>query len=276
MDSQITPSEPTPASSPSVLAPPGALVFKALTAIRDTGFHFPTSLRESTANFKVYYHPDLASTGQDIADGVLATCERDYKIISDYFGGITPVGIPFNVIIASEVAGAYHWDCTSTDIYCQAKTTASPAIDFTRFALLAEVIEVFSDAQAQGWNCKASNGEGLSRVLATALYPAELGNFNSAAKWLNTPGRPDYINKTDPSDNNYVSIGCSVLFLNYLHYQLSFPWDKIVQAAAPTLGQTYSILTGSNECLQPFKSLLQPHYPEGTPAKLTTDNPFPL
>src|SRR5437588_9712809 len=82
MNSQSTPSEPTPASLPSVLAPPGALVFKAITAIRDTGFHFPTDLRGSTANFRVYYHTDLASTGQDIADGVLATCEWDYKIIS--------------------------------------------------------------------------------------------------------------------------------------------------------------------------------------------------
>ena len=165
---------------------------------------------------------------------------------------------------------------TFTDIYCQAKATPGPALDFTRFTLVAEVVEVFSAAQAQGWSCQASNGEGLSRVLATAMYPAELGNFNSAARWLNTPGRPDFINMTDSSDKNYTSIGCSVLFLNYLHYQLNFPWDKIVLAAAPTFGQTYSILTGSSDCLQPFKSLLQPHYPEGTPAKLTTDNPFPL
>jgi hypothetical protein len=279
MDAQLTPSDQS-VVRPSVLLPPGREIPQIQVAAQAAEFHYPTTLRGSTANFNIYYNPNLASSGQAIADGVLATCERDYSIISGYFGGITPPELSFNVIIASEVLGAYHADCKSTDIYCQAVTTPGLNIDFARFSLFAEVVEVFSAVQARGWNCLASNGEGLSRVLATAHYPAELGYFYSAATWLNE-GRPDFINVTDPSDNDYLSIGCAVLFLNYLRYQLNFAWNEIVQGGGPTLAQTYSNLTGSkpaesNGCLQQFKAFLQAHYPEGTRVTIMTDNPFPL
>jgi hypothetical protein len=239
-------------------------------------FNYPATLRGSTANFNVYYNPNLGTAGEIIADKVLATCERDYKIISDFFGGITPPGLPCNVIIASEVIGAYHADCKSTEIYCQAITTPAVNADSTCFALVAEVIELFSAAQAGGWDCEASHGEGLSRVLATELYPTELGIFCTAPKWLNARGRPDYVNMSDPTDRRAISLGCAVLFLNYLHYQLNFAWNEIVQAGARTLGRVYSNLKGSSDGFQQFKALLQAHYPEGTLVSLTTDNPFPL
>jgi hypothetical protein len=143
--------------------------------------------------------------------------------------------------------------------------------------VVAEEVEVFSAVQNRGWDCGASNGEGLSRVLAaTDLYPGSLNGFNSAATWLDTPGRPDYVNNNDPTDRSYVSTGCSVLFLNYLRYQLGYKWGNIVQAAGTTLAQTYNGLTGLSDALTPFKALLQAHYPAGTPSGLTTDNPFPF
>ena len=260
--------------------PHSALLDRVVPAAPKVGFAYPTTLEGSTAHFNVYYDPSLGANGQAIADGVLASCENEYNILSFLFGGITPG--PFNIIIApldpsgQGGGGAFHFGCGATDLYCDAKTVPSLDIDYTRMLVVAEEVEVFSDAQGIGWDCGASNGEGLSRVLATLLYPAELDGYASAAVWLDTPDRPDFINVNDSTDRNYVSIGCSVLFLNYLHYQLDFQWQEIVQAGAPTLAQTYTKLTGQPDGLTPFKALLQAFYPVGTPSGVTIDNVFPL
>jgi hypothetical protein len=269
-----------------IFARPGAeehIVSQAHQAVDRVGFDFPATLRGSTAHFNVYYDDTtLGSTGATIADGVLATCETDYNTISSYFGGLTPNNMPFNVIIAAldpsggGGGGAYHYGCGAVDLYCDAKTNPGVDIDYTRFLVVAEEVEVFSDTQGLGWDCGASNGEGLSRVLATDLYPAELDGYTTAAVWLDTPGRPDYVTVNDPTDRSAVSTGCSVLFLNYLQVQLDFTWTEIVAAGASTLNQTYQILTGQTDGLTPFKDLLQAFYPEGTPSGLTNDDPFPL
>ncbi len=237
------------------------------------GFDYPAAKRGSTAHFVVYYDPSLGADGITIADAVLATCERDYDRISAYFGGLTPSTM--NVIIAPGIGGAYHYGCDGKDIYCDAQTRPLD-VDHTRMLAVAEVVEVFSAEQGKGWDCGASNGEGLSRVLATALYPAELNGFSSAASWLDAPGRPNFVDQNDPTDRNYVSTGCSVLFLNWLRYELKYGWAQIVAAAASTLAQTYTNLTGNTDGWARFSTQLAARYPVGTPSGLGTDNPYPL
>ncbi len=250
------------------------MVKRAAPKVR--GFDYPTTLRGSTAHFKVYYDPNLGANGPVIADAVLAACESDYNTLQTHFGGITPPGLPFNIIIAAGVGGAYHWGCGAVDLYCDADTSASPDVDHTRMLVVAEEVEVFSATQAAGWDCGASNGEGLSRVLATEAYPAALDGFATAAAWLDSPNRPDWVDKNDPTDTDAVANGCSVLFLNFLRSQLNFTWEAIVQAGAPTLARTYQNLAGKNDGFEQFRALLQVKYPVGTPSGLATDNPFPL
>jgi len=67
-----------------------------------------------------------------------------------------------------------------------------------------------------GWNCAASNGEGLSRVLANALYPNDTPADFVAAPTRLSSARPDWVSNTENTDQDYTSIGCSVLFLNWL------------------------------------------------------------
>jgi len=142
--------------------------------------------------------------------------------------------------------------------------------------LVAEEDEVFEAFFGHGWGCGDSNGEGLSRILANEIYPnVEPPNFVSAPVWLDN-GRPDYVNRTDATDTNYMSIGCSVLFLNWLHYQLNFSWKEIILAGAQTLAKTYKNLTGRTDGLERLKTLLQYHFPEGQPSGVTSDNVFPL
>jgi len=259
---------------PHVLAPPGTQVAERVAP--RVGFDYPTTLRGSTAHFQVYYDPALGANGPTIADGVLASCEREYAILQGWFGGITPPNLPFNVIIAAGIGGAYHYGCAGIDMYCDADTSPSPDIDHTRMLVVAEEVEVFEAACGNGWDCGASPGEGLSRTLATEIYPLELNGFASAAVWLDTPDRPDWVNNSDPTDTNYTSIGCSVLFLNYLHDQLRFSWNEIVAAGGKTLAQTYTALTGATDGFVQFTNLLQEFFPVGKPSGVTNDDPFPL
>jgi len=238
---------------------------------------FPNAvLQGTTPNFQVYVIPELGAAGLAIARGVLAACERDYNTIQGYFNGIAPDSLPFNVVIAQNVGGAYHYGCLATDIYCDSQASPlDPA--FTGFLLTAEAVEVFSAKQNLGWNCGGGNGEGLSRVLATALYPAEIQKpgLATAGIWLDG-NRPNWVNRNAPTDQDAVVNGCAVLFLNYLRYQLGYSWNLIVGAAAPTLAKTYKKLTGKKTAFPPFKALLDQHFPPGQPSNLMTDNPFPL
>src|SRR5690348_641482 len=89
------------------------------------------------------------------------------------------------------------------------------------------------------------------------------------------PSRPDWVTNTEQTDQDDISIGCGALFLNYLAYQLNFSWPDIVNAGAPTLGQTAANL-GVQNAFNGFAALLARHYPPGIPVSLPNDNPFPL
>ncbi len=254
-----------------------AVAYKPLAAIKTK-----VTLRNKTQHFNIYYFTSLGGVGQTIADGVLTTCESDYNRIAGYFGGITPPGLPFNIYLAPLSAngdgrgGAGHPACLSGEIGVDVKTNPTLDIDLSRFLVVAEVVEVFSAAQNLGWNCGADNGEGLSRVLATVLYPAELDGYATAGFWLDLRKRPDYVDKNKATDRDRVANGCSVLFLNFLNSQLKFGWNQIVAAGAPTLAKTYAKLTGQSNGFVRFKNLLQSKFPQGKPSRLQTDNPFPL
>ena len=229
--------------------------------------------RGSTAHFVVFYDDRLGSNGPTLADAVLATAERDYGQLQAWFGGITPAALPFTVNIVPGQGGASHATCPDTTLTCDAFSGQNG--DLVRMLVVAEADEVFMANQGAGWDCGASNGEGLSRVLAAEQYPAQLDGFASASSWLNS-SRPDYVTTNDPTDTNYVSIGCSVLFINYLRSQLGHSLTSIVQAGGPTLQDAYRVLTGSTDAFGPFATLLQRHFPSGTPVTLPNDNPFPL
>jgi hypothetical protein len=246
------------------------------------GFDYPVVQEGNTAHFVVHYDPALGPNGKSCADGVLASCESDYAQISTWFGGIDSPTLPVNIVIAAldpsrqGAGGAYHYGCSAVDLYCDLKDVPSLDIDYTRMLLVAELVEVLEAGQNAGWNCGGSNGEGLSRVLATALYPVELDGYATAGAWLDTPDRPDWVNNTSATDTDSVSTGCAVLFLNYLNRQLGFGWSQIVQAGAPTLAQTYTSLTGKADGWTPFKQQLGKNFPLGVPSRVMTDNPYPL
>lgn len=272
-----------PKTSSSSIMLHSSLDVKEHAINRMAGFEFPATLQGSTQHFNVYYNSDLGTDGKTIADGILKSCENEYNTLSQYFG-ITPNGIPFNLIITAlstnkdGKGGAFHDSCAAIDLYEDVKINPSIDIDLTRMLVVAEEVEVFSDSQNVGWDCGASNGEGLSRVLATELYPHELDGYSTAHYWLDTDRKKDWVNNNNTTDTDRLSNGCSVLFLNWLHHQKGFSWEQIVKAGGSTLGNTYHTLTGDNgnNGFNKFKDDLQKKYPVGTNSGLGNDNPFPI
>jgi hypothetical protein len=232
----------------------------------------PANLQGRTQHFAVYADPALGADGKLDSQEVVAKCEADYAIVSGYFGGLSAG--PFNVVLFSNPDGAFHATCAATDLFCDA-ATVPPNGDYSEFLNIAEFVEVFEAVQARGWDCGKCNGEGLSRVLAANAYPAELDGFATAATWLEGP-RQNFVDKNFNGDTNPHANGCSVLFLNWLRFQLKFSWSQIVGAAAPTLGRSYTHLTGKKDGFKQFQTLVNAHFPKGKKSGLTTDNPFPL
>jgi len=230
-----------------------------------------------TANFGVFFENTLGSDGQPLADAILGSCEQDLSQLRSFFGGVSTGR--FSVFIdAGSQYWAYHESCASTEIHCVNVAYDAPDGELENFLNCAEVDEVLMAVQAKGWDCGASAGEGLSRVLATELHPAglntSLANFSSAHYWLNS-ARPDWVTQTG-TDHDRVPIGCATLFINYLRHQLRFSLAQIVQAGGTTLQQTYEQLTGCTDAFGPFASLLEAAFPPGVTVDLPNDNPFPL
>jgi hypothetical protein len=232
----------------------------------------------STTNFQVYFKTLLGIAGRDLAQGVLGSCEAEYVELQQIFG-IAASGLPFEVYIDDGTFGAFHDTCAATGLHCAAFNGDN--VDLVRMLVVAEEVEVFEANLANGWDCGTTNGEGLSRVLATDIYPAQLGDFATAANWLDSPDRPDYVsanlsNGTGSEDTDAVSNGCSVLFLNYLHDQLHFGWSDIAQSGGATLAETYQRLTGQSDAFGPFAALLAQNFSPGQPSGVVGDNVFPL
>jgi hypothetical protein len=230
-----------------------------------------------TANFVVSYDAKLGANGVQAASAILQTCEGDFQALRNAFSGTTPPGLPFQIRLTTDNGGAMHATCAATELFIGANSGGGQLdLAFMRQLVIAEEDEVFMEAFGRGWNCGFSNGEGLSRVLANDMVPGvEPPDFISSNIWLNG-GRPDWVNKTEQDDTQYPSIGCSVLFLNWLRFQLNHTWPQIIAAGADTLAQTYTNLTGQNNGFARFKALMDQKFPPNQTTSLTTDNPFPL
>jgi hypothetical protein len=267
-------------SAPRLKAP--AIPHMRITAPRDAdrsmmGMAHIGSVTQAgnTEHFNVSYLTSLGQKGAALAGALLQTCERDFGALQGFFGGLTPLRMPFVVQVTPGATGASHSSCLGTDIMVGGKSGSD--VDFIRSLLVAEADEVFMANLGKGWDCGASPGEGLSRVLANDLYKGvEPSGFISSNVWLNERPRPNFIDEAAPTDTDYPSIGCSVLYLNWLRYQRNFSWDKIIAAGGETLVVNYRQLTGSNTGWADFSAFMEAKFPSGRTYNLNTDNPFPV
>lgn len=236
-----------------------------------------------TADIVVF--TDNSPNGNAAAQAVLQTAEADFQATKQWFGGISlPQGqegddqatprtaLPVQVLIDSQAGGAYHFGCNATDLYIE------PSAQIASGFMVAELVEVFEAAINNGWQCGKSNGEALSRVLATERNPglAQLQVQTGQAWWAN--GHGDYVTNNNATDQDENSNGCGPLFLYYLHSQLGFDWTRITTTGGATMGETYQRLTGNSPAqgFQDFINLLST-LDQGSGLQIpASGNPFPL
>lgn len=242
-----------------------------------TGFDFPVQLIGTTpsGNVTVYFDPSLGAQGQDLAQQIFAIADKTYADCQAFF---SIPGQPVNVIIAAlsgltdGSGGAYHYGCSFNpggDLYCDA-AFGNPTL--TNGLVVAELTESFMGAQAKGWDCGGSNGEALSRFLAEALSGGSngaLAAYSTGPAW-DQDGRGDWIDATEPTDQNPDSTGCGVVYL-YWMVSKGFTAAQIAQAGCPdgTLASNYLSLTGLSTAWADFIAAVS-----GLPAGVTSDDPW--
>ncbi len=248
----------------------------------------------TTKNFVVLYDSSFTGSGQPdgvaLAQGVLDYCEYDLARLSKLFGNIMPSSLPIKIQLVPGNGGASN-DLLN-NIYCYCNLSTEPL--GLPGLVAAEEAEIFMNQQTKGWIPSWSNGEALSRVCGQILYPNRAWLFCTGDSWLNgvstsqNPARSNWVDNVFHTDQDYVSIGCGSLFLNYLAYQVKLRWPDIIGAGGPTkntLAETAEILGVQNPWPN-FSTLIETYIPPGTslPSQPTslgqspepTDDPFPL
>lgn len=261
----------------------GSLSFDDLTLARSRAAFKGETEVGRTADLVVY--TDNTPNGNASAQAVLKTAEADFQAVRQWFGGISlPAGqpgddqttprtaTPCQVLIDSQAGGAYHFGCDATDIYIE------PTPELASGFMVAELVEIFEAAINNGWQCGQTNGEALSRVLATARNSglAQLQVQTGQAWWA--AGHHDYVTNNSATDQDENSNGCGPLFLYYLHSQLGFDWTRITTTGGSTLGDTYQRLTGKSGAagFQDFLNRLATLDQGGTLQLPASGDPFPI
>jgi hypothetical protein len=153
-------------------------------------------------------------------------------------------------------------------------------LEFPQRVFVAELVEILMGFTGYGWNAGYSNGEALSGVMGALLHPYgyyDTGQGPRVNQWLNG-GRPDFVAKTDQTDQNFVTFGCGILFINYLVHQLGFDLKAVIRAGGDTLAETYHRLTGkpASSAFDGFSKLIDAHADPKGKTFAAIDNIFPL
>ena len=193
----------------------------------------------NTTNFSVSYDSTFTGGGNPnglaLAQGVVDYCEYDLVRLSLLFGGILPASLPIQIQLVPGSGGAANNG--SNTIWCYCDTSTDPL--GLPSLVVAEEAEIFMVTEGKGWIPGYSNGEALSRVCAQILYPNRAWLWSTGNSWLNgdpsspNPARSDFVDSVWPTDQDYVSIGCGSLFLNYLAYQLNYQWPANGPPSSP-------------------------------------------
>lgn len=131
-----------------------------------------------------------------------------------------------------------------------------------------------SECSMGGNLCGMSTGEALSRWCALVVGSNALADFATAPAWA-SDGMPNFVDKTDPTDQGADSTGCGMAFISWVlsrHYTLATIAQAMVALGdSGTLAQMYAAVTSNaassawNDFLNAVRSL---------PNGVTTDDPF--
>jgi len=221
----------------------------------------------------VYVDPTLGQPALQNAQDLVNDADRVANANDAIFG--TTGGAVSVIVFALDgrtdgTGGADHGGCDYT-IGAAIEVCAS----FGNSSRVSALFEAELSECSMGGNlCGVSTGEALSRWCATVIGNNALSDFTTAPQWAQD-GMPDYVDQTDPTDQNADSTGCGMAFLSWLMSQ-GFGLDAIAQQMVSlgdsgTLAQLYANLTSqaSANAWPSFQSAVQ-----ALPNGVTTDDPF--
>ena len=259
------------------LLPPGGLRTartQEQLAAAPAGFDYPATQVGVAGNVTVFYDPALGVPGLSLARQLLGVATKPYQDLQNWFG---ISGGAVSVVIAplsgnhDGSGGAYHYGCDFTSgsiLYLDAtfaNTSVNP-LDLEVGLYVAELSECFMGPQGGGWNCGYSNGEGLSRFSAEQETPAgTLNAYTTGPAWAQA-GYPDWISKTEASDQDSVSTGCAIVYIYWMRSR-GYRAPQIVRAGGATLAINYQTLTGKTTAYQDLLAAVRG-------LTITSDNPF--
>jgi hypothetical protein len=221
----------------------------------------------------VYVDPTLDQPALQNAQDLITDADRVVAANDTIFG---TTGGQVSVIIfalnnnTDGTGGADHSSCdyiTGADIEVDAS--------FGNSARVSALFEAELSECSMGGNlCGISTGEGLSRWCAAVIGNNALADFATAPTWV-ADGMPDFVDQTDPTDQNADSTGCTMAFLSWLMSQ-SFTLNQIAPAMVSlgdsgTLAQLYAQLTGDSDsnAWPKFQNAVN-----ALPGGVTSDDPF--
>jgi hypothetical protein len=226
-----------------------------------------------TGAVTVYVDPSLGAPALQNAQDLLTDADRIVRANDGLFGS---VGGPVSVIIFA-LNGATDGTGGADHMGCDYSTGAAIEVcaSFDNSARVSALFEAELSECSMGGNlCGVSTGEALSRWCAALIGNNALSDFATAPGWAQD-GMPNYVDNTDPTDQDADSTGCGMAFLSWLMSQ-GYGLEKIAPAMVAlgdsgTLAQLYASLTSDSQtnAWQAFLAAVQ-----SLPNGVTNDDPF--
>jgi hypothetical protein len=202
----------------------------------------------------VYVDPTLGQPALQNALDLVDDADRVVAANDAIFG---TTGDPVSAIIfalngaTDGTGGADHMGCNySLDTANGGGGAIELSASFGNSARVSALFEAELSECSMGGNlCGVSTGEALSRWCAAVIGNNALSDF-ATAPWWYQDGTPNYVDTTDPTDQNPDSTGCGMAFLSWLMSQ-GYGLDSIAQTMVSlgdsgTLAQLYANLTGDD------------------------------
>jgi hypothetical protein len=220
----------------------------------------------------VFVDPSLGPQGAQNASDLVNDADRVVQANDTLFG---TTGGPVSVIVfalggaTDGTGGADHMSCDYVN-----GGAIEVCASFGQSDRVSGLFEAELSECSMGGNlCGENTGEALSRWCASVISGNALSDFATAPTWAQD-GMPNYVDQTDPTDQNPDSTGCGMAFLSWLMSQ-GHSLSAIAQEMASlkdvgTFAQLYANLTSDSA------SNAWPNFQAAASAlpQITTDDPF--
>lgn len=221
----------------------------------------------------VYVDPSLGQQAMRNAQDLLNDADRVVTANDNIFG---TTGGPVSAIVFA-LGGATDGSGGADHMGCDYTTGNAIEVDasYGNSSRVSALFEAeLSECSMNGSLCGESTGEALSRWCAAVISNNALADFATAPVWAQG-GMPNYVEKTDPTDQGADSTGCGMAFISWLlsmGYSLNQIAPQMVALGdSGTFAQLYAKLTAdsASNAWSKFKTAI-----DALPNGVTSDDPF--